>query len=183
MQTWSVIAVTDPALKVPLAQMAQQQKHIEQCPLFLVWLADLSRAGRIGAAESVELGALHYFETFLVAAIDAALAAQNAVVAAEALGLSTVYIGALRNDVRGVAKVLDLPKGTVGVFGLCVGYADPAAPSEIKPRLAQDAILHRERYRVPDEVALRRDYDAKLGAFSRRNERSEEHTSELQSTL
>lgn len=170
MQTWSVIAVTEPASKAALAQMAQQQKHIEQCPLFLVWLADLSRAQRIGAAEAVELEALPYLETFLVAAIDAALAAQNAVVAAESLGLSTVYIGALRNDVRGVAKVLDLPQGTVGVFGLCVGYADPKAPSEIKPRLAQGAILHRERYAVPDEAGLRRDYDAKLGAFSKRNE-------------
>jgi nitroreductase len=170
MQTWSVIAVTDPALKASLARMAQQQKHIEQCPLFLVWLADLSRARRLGAAEAVELDALRYFETFLVAAIDAALAAQNAVVAAESLGLSTVYIGALRNDVRGVAKLLDLPAGSLGVFGLCVGYADPATPSEIKPRLAQGAIVHRERYRVPDEAALRRDYDAKLAAFSQRNE-------------
>jgi nitroreductase len=170
MQTWSVIAVTDPALKASLARMAQQQKHIEQCPLFLVWIADLSRARRLGDAESVELGALRYLETFLVAAIDAALAAQNAVVAAESLGLSTVYIGALRNDVRGVAKLLDLPAGAMGVFGLCVGHADPGAPSEIKPRLAQAAILHRERYKLPDETALRRDYDAKLAAFSKRNE-------------
>ena len=170
MQTWSVIAVTDPAIKAEIAKCSQQQKHIEQCPLFLAWLADLSRAERLGAAEGVKLDALRFFETFLVASIDAALAAQNAVIAAESLGLSTVYIGAMRNDVRRIAELLELPSGTLGVFGLCVGYADPAAPSEIKPRLAQGAILHRERYKVPDEKTLRGDYDAKLAAFSKRNE-------------
>ena len=170
MQTWSVIAVSDPRIKADIAKCSQEQKQIEQCPLFLAWIADLSRAERLGRTEGVKLDALRFFETFLVASIDAALAAQNAVVAAESLGLSTVYIGAMRNDVRRIAEILALPKGTLGVFGLCVGYADPDAPSEIKPRLAQGAILHRERYRVPDEAALRRDYDAKLAAFSKRNE-------------
>jgi nitroreductase len=170
MQSWSVVAVTEPALKAELAELSQRQAHIAQCPLFLVWLADLSRAERVGAAEGKTLEVLPYLETFLVAAIDAALAAQNAVVAAESLGLSTVYIGALRNDVPRVAKLLNLPRGCVGLFGLCVGYADPAAMTEVKPRLAQDAILYRERYQVPDEAALRASYDRSLGAFSKRNE-------------
>lgn len=170
MQTWSVIAVTDAKIKADIAKCSQEQKHIEQCPLFLVWLADLSRAERLGAAEGVKLDALRFFETFLVASIDAALAAQNAVVAAESIGLATVYIGAMRNDVRRVAEILALPAGTLAVFGLCVGYADPKAPSEIKPRLAQGAIVHKERYKVPDEKTLLRDYDAKLAAFSQRNE-------------
>src|SRR5580698_780505 len=43
LQTWSVVAVTDPAKKAALAKIANGQKHIDQCPLFLVWLADLSR--------------------------------------------------------------------------------------------------------------------------------------------
>ena len=43
---------------------------------------------------------LPYLETFVVAAIVAGLAAQNAVIAAESLGLSTVYIAAMRNDPR-----------------------------------------------------------------------------------
>src|SRR5580698_8676436 len=43
LQTWSVVAVTDPVKKAALAKIANGQKHIEQCPLFLVWLADLSR--------------------------------------------------------------------------------------------------------------------------------------------
>jgi nitroreductase len=170
LQTWSVIAVFDPEKKKAIAEIANHQKHIEQCPLFLVFLADLSRLDRIAAAEGIAFEGLPYVETFLVAAIDAGLAAQNAVVAAESLGLSTVYIGAVRNDVERVAKILDLPKGAAGVVGLCVGYADPAGAAEVKPRLAQDAILHFDSYRVPDEKAQRAAYDAKLAAFSRRNE-------------
>ena len=62
----------------------------------------VGRNERIGAVEEgTPLAGMPYLETFLVAAIDAALAAQNAVVAAESLGLSTVYIGALRTTSSG----------------------------------------------------------------------------------
>lgn len=170
LQAWSVVAVTDPARKARLAAVAGGQKHIEQCPLFLVWLADLSRAARLAKAEGRTLEGLPYLETFLVAALDAALAAQNAVVAAESLGLSTVYIGALRNDARAVAAELALPPGAMGVFGLCVGHAETTKLAEVKPRLPQPAILHRERYDSAAEAAHRAGYDSALGAFSARNE-------------
>ena len=171
LQTWSVVTVTDPAVRAKLAKIANNQKHIEECPLFLVWLADLSRLERLGEAEGVTLEGLPYLETFLVAAIDAALAAQNAVVAAEAIGLSTVYIGALRNRPAEVAELLGLPPGVMGVFGLCVGYAKPEAAAEVKPRLPQSLVLHHDRYGVPaaQENAERAAYDATLEAFSERN--------------
>lgn len=167
LQTWSVVAVQDPETRAALAELAGGQKHIRQCPLFLVWLADLSRNARLGEAEGVALEGLPYLESFLVATVDAALAAQNAVVAAESLGLSTVYIGALRNDVQRVAGLLGLPPGAVGVFGLCIGYA--AGPGEVKPRLPQAAVLYRERHAAAGEAAHRAAYDAVLGAFSARN--------------
>ncbi len=59
--------------------------------------------------------------------IDAALAAQNAVVALESLGLGTCYIGAIRNDPETVARELALPEGVFPVFGLTVGFPDPSA--------------------------------------------------------
>lgn len=171
LQTWSVIAVTDPDRKAALAKLANNQKHIEQCPLFLVWLADISRNQRLAEQESVTLETMPYQETFLVACIDAALAAQNATVAAEALGLSTVYIGALRNQPLEVAKVVNLPSGTFGVFGMCVGYATEAAYGEVKPRLPQEVVVHREVYVPPvDEAQRRSAYDALIGGFSVRNE-------------
>lgn len=170
LQTWSVVSVTDPQAKAELAEIANGQKHIEQCPIFLVFLADVSRLERLGRSMGRPLDGVPYLETFLVASIDAAMAAQNAVVAAESLGLSTVYIGALRNDVERVARLLALPPGAVGVFGLCIGYADPKAASEVKPRLSQAAILHHGRYDAGSDDRHRAAYDEKLKAFSRRNE-------------
>jgi nitroreductase len=170
LQTWSAIAVTDPAKKAALAKVASNQKHIEQCPLFLVWVADTSRNRRLGAEEAVTLETMPYQETFLVAAIDAALAAQNATVAAESLGLSCVYIGALRNNPVEVARIVGLPPGAFGVFGMCVGYASVTAANEVKPRLPQDVIVHHDTYDVTGERAHRAAYDALMGAFSARNE-------------
>src|SRR5262245_37654968 len=50
LQTWSVVAVTNPATKAALAEVANNQKHMEECPLLLVFLADLSRLDRLGQA-------------------------------------------------------------------------------------------------------------------------------------
>lgn len=170
LQTWSVIAVTDLDKKAALAKIASNQKHIEQCPLFLVWVADISRNQRLGAEEAVTLETLPYQETFLVAAIDAALAAQNATVAAESLGLSCVYIGALRNNPREVARIVGLPAGAFGVFGMCVGYASATAASEVKPRLPQAVVVHHEVYDASGEQAHRAAYDHLMGAYSARND-------------
>ena len=170
LQTWSVVAVTDPEKKAALAKVAANQKHIEQCPLFLVWVADISRNQRLGAEEGVTLEVMPYQETFLVAAIDAALAAQNATLAAESLGLSSVYIGALRNNPQEVARIIGLPPGAFGVFGMCVGYASAAAANEVKPRLPQDVVLHHDVYDPGEERTHRAAYDALIGAFSARNE-------------
>ena len=169
LQTWSVVAVDDPAVRAELAAIAGNQKHIEQCPIFLVFLADVSRNQRLAAEAGTELAGMPFLESFLVAAIDAALAAQNAVVAAESLGLSTVYIGALRNDVQRVAGLLGLPGGAAPVFGLCVGHALPGREGEVKPRLPQDAVLHRERYDAND-AGHRAAYDPRMADFSARHE-------------
>ncbi|MEJ1976336.1 MAG: nitroreductase family protein [Acetobacteraceae bacterium] len=125
LQLWSVVAVEDPARKARLAAVAAGQKHITQAPLFLVWLADLSRAQRLA---DVPLDGLDYLETFMVGVVDAALAAQNATVAAESLGLGTVYIGALRNNPEAVAAELGLPPRAFAVFGMCVGASGSGLP-------------------------------------------------------
>ncbi len=170
LQTWSVIKVDDPAVRAELAEVANNQKHIMQVPLFLVFLADASRNARMAEQERVELAGQPFMESFVVAAIDAALAAQNAVVAAESLGLSTVYIGAIRNDPERVARVLGLPPQVMGVFGLCVGHARGGAEGEVKPRLPQAVVLHHGTYDSANEQAERAAYDARMEAFTARNE-------------
>ncbi|WP_437882068.1 NADPH-dependent oxidoreductase [Pseudomonas sp. LRF_L74] len=168
LQAWSLIAVQDPQRKARLAALANDQAHIRQAPLFLVWLADFSRAQRIADNQGATLQAPAYLDSLLVGSIDAALAAQNAVVAAENLGLGTVYIGALRNDLQAVIDELQLPPLVFPVFGLCVGYPDPQQPAAIKPRLSQEVVLHRETYRPGEgEAQAIADYESAAAAFSR----------------
>jgi nitroreductase len=167
LQAWSVVAVTDPARKSRLAKIAGSQKHIEQVPLFLVWLADIDRLGEIGTREKVEVEGTAYLELLIVGIVDAALAAQNAVVAVESLGLGAVYVGAIRNDVEAVAAELRLPPRVLPVFGLSIGVPDPAVVTDIKPRLAQAAVLHSETYSKDghDDAVSR--YNATLNDFQR----------------
>lgn len=165
LQTWSVIAITDQARKERFAQLAGGQSHIQQCPLFLVWVADLARLAYIAENRGLPHEGLNYLEMFLMASIDASLAAQNAVIAAESLGLGTVYIGALRNQPEAVAAELHLPKHVFAVFGLCVGYADPEKPAAIKPRLPQEAVLHQEQYSLEIQNEAIEHYDETMTRF------------------
>ena len=169
LQTWSVVAVQDPQRKARLADCAGSQAHIREAPLLMIWLADLSRLDRTAQRIGSPSDANRFMEMFLVAAIDATLAAQNAVLAAEALGLGTSYIGAMRNRPEDVAAELGLPKNVFAVFGLTVGTPDPKRPASIKPRLPQSLILSRETYTAPPQVESQvvGEYDALMQAFQR----------------
>jgi nitroreductase len=166
LQLWSVVEVTEPARRQALFEVAGHQAHILTCPTFLVWVADLHRPTELAEARGIGHTGLDYLEMFLMASIDTALAAQNAVVAAEALGLGVVYIGALRNDPECVARTLELPPRAYAVFGLCVGWADPEAEGAVKPRLPQSVVLHRDRYgSVAEQQPTVADYDARMVEF------------------
>jgi nitroreductase len=165
LQLWSVMQVSDPARRQRLSEVGAGQKYIASAPLFLVWLADLSRAERVGQAQGVTMDGLDFTESFLMGVVDAALAAQNAAVAAESMGLGVVYIGGMRNDPVRVAQELGLPPKVMAVFGMCVGWADPARPASVKPRLPQSAVLHREQYGAPAEADHIASYDAALHRF------------------
>lgn len=167
LQSWSVVAIQDADRKARLSGLAGNQAFIRQAPLFLVWLADLSRNERIGRVSGKTLDGLNYIETLFLAIIDAGLAAQNAVVAAESLGLGTVYVGAIRNNPEGVAAELGLPPKVLPVFGLCVGYPDPAVATRAKPRLPQAAVLHREVYDAGPQQGAAATYDARFREFQR----------------
>lgn len=165
LQLWSVVAITDEAQRRELSELAGGQVHIATAPLILLWVADLARAHLIAEDAGQPVEGLAYLESWTVAAVDAALAAQNAVVAAESLGLGTVYIGALRNKPEEVAAVAGLPQHAAIAFGLVVGWSDESRPASVKPRLSQSAILHEGRYRLDEQRAPIAAYDETARAF------------------
>ena len=165
LQTWSVIAVEDPERKKRLSELAGSQKHIVEAPLFLVWVADLSLLESIAERSNISAENLNCVEYMIMAIVDATLAAQNAFIALESLGLGGVYIGAIRNNTEKVAAELGLPSKAFPVFGLTVGFPDPSIVTEIKPRLPQAAILHREQYSSVAISAAVAEYDQLMRKF------------------
>jgi len=89
------------------------------------------------------------------AAVDAGIAMMNFISAAEAAGLGTCPISAIRNAIDTVSSELELPEGVFPVAGLCVGY--PATAGHVSPRLPLEVTLHTDRY---DETGLRENIDA-----------------------
>lgn len=166
LQPWSVVAVRDPERRRRLASLAARQEFVAQAPLLLVWVADLGRARRLAERNDRKLEAADYLETALIGFIDVALAAQNAVVAAESLGLGTCYVGAIRNNPEHVAAELALPPHAVAAFGLAVGWPDPAEHAGVKPRLPQGAVLHREQYDAERADAHLAAYDERLAGYN-----------------
>lgn len=143
-QAYSVIAVTEPGLKAQLSALSGNQAYIEQCPVFLVWCADLYRLRETTAPYLQTAESFESTENFIVATVDAALAAQNAAIAAESLGMGIVYIGGVRNNIAELSELLGLPERVYPVFGMCLGY--PAGASGLRPRLPLEAVLHRNGY-------------------------------------
>ncbi len=166
LQIWSVVAVADTDRKARLSELSGRQKHILEAPLFLVWLVDFDRLTQLTPLGDPRCEAFDYTETFLLGAIDTALAAQNAVVALESLGLGTVYTGGIRNHPAEVAAELSLPPRVFPLFGLVVGWPDPDRPASVKPRLPQASVLFHEGYSWSEfhRVAAA-SYDPRIRAF------------------
>ena len=163
-QAYSVIHVTDPEARTRISEWAGNQAHVAVSPIFLVWCADLYRLrAAYELHENPKTAYLGTTENWLVASIDVALAAQNAAIAAESMGLGVVYIGGIRNKIAQVAKLLQLPQFTSPLFGMCIGYPDQQ-PGQ-RPRLPQQAVLHENTYRTDELTALIRKYDETMQAY------------------
>ncbi len=151
LQAYSVVAVTEPARREQLSALAANQAFVREAPVCLAWCADLARLDRACRLRGYDQVTEHV-ESFLVAAIDASLAAQNAMLAAESLGLGACYVGALRNHPQEVIDLLRLPRLVFPLFGMALGW--PAKEARTKPRLPLRAVLHWEQYKVDQDEAL-----------------------------
>ncbi|KAL3470872.1 Nitroreductase-like protein [Aspergillus californicus] len=170
LQTWDAIAIQGPAHKSAIATLAGDQEFIRQAPLFLVFCPNLRRSKNLVTqyTPGEHAKALEGMDMFIMSTIDAALAAQNVAMAAEALGLGVCYVGALRNNAQKVCKLLNLPPLTWGVFRMAIGYPDPEdrrSGKQVKPRLPMQEVLHMERWSEAGQEGNIAEYDQALGGF------------------
>ena len=153
-QLYTILDVTDPALKAALAESCDHQPFIARAKLVLIFLADCrkwydafaavdARPRRPGAGD------------LLLACADAVVAAQNAVTAAESLGIGSCYIGDILENCERHRALLDLPEWVVPAAMLVFGYPTPQQRGRRKPdRAAMAHIVHENRYRRMDAAEL-----------------------------
>ena len=137
--------------------------------MFLAWCADLQRLDRVCNLLG-QKQVSNFVENFVLATVDATLAAQTAALAAESLGLGICYIGGIRTHASQVIESLELPKLVFPITGMTLGW--PAVLPPARLRLPTEAVLHWEAYRAADETLLRA-FDAEMtasGSYRRRLE-------------
>lgn len=163
LQAYSIIKVSQGPNRDQLMAYCDDQKYVGNAPVFLVFCADLHRLHQMSDRHNkpYEEG---WTESFIIGTVDAALAGQNAMIAAEALGLGGVYIGGIRNNIEAVTELLKLPEEVYPVFGLCLGHPDQ--DPQIKERLPQSIVVHKETYQSIDthEQVLTA-YDERIKAY------------------
>jgi FMN reductase (NADPH) len=155
LQMYSVVVTTSDDKRSRLMELCGNQNHIRQAPVFLAWCADLSRLERVCQLQGYQHEAGN-MENLMQAVVDAALAMQNAALAAESQGLGFCYIGGIRNHPQEIIELFELPKLVFPVSGMTLGW--PVKAPRIRPRLPLPAILHWESYNANDEDFLRK-YD------------------------
>ncbi|MCG6911228.1 MAG: oxygen-insensitive NADPH nitroreductase [Deltaproteobacteria bacterium] len=163
-QAYTVIQVTDKVVRRRIAELSGPQAWVEQAPVFLVFCADLNRLEKACSLHGKKM-AQGFAEQFVVATVDTALLAQNALIAAESLGLGGVYIGGIRNDPQKVCDLLEITGKAYPVFGMCLGY--PGHNPPVKPRLPVEAVFKIDRYDRDNEDAFLRAFDRVTNTYYR----------------
>ncbi len=143
MQTYSMIVTRDRALRERLYEPHMEQSMVLDAPVLLTFCADFRRM-RHWLRLSDAPDNFDNFMSFMIAAIDATLAAQNVALAAEARGLGICYMGSTLANCDAIGRILALPPGVVPVVGFSLGWPDEdPAPRD---RLPLSGLVHYETY-------------------------------------
>lgn len=167
-QHYSIININDEKLRTEIAALQPKNPHIASASVFFIFIADLYRMKLAAEAYTGDFSAVNDIDTIFTAATDAALAAQNAVVAAESLGYGICFIGGIRAIAKDLVPLLDLPPYTFPLFGLAIGK--PAVEMALKPRLPEDAVVFNNRYQR-DLGSLLAEYEQTMTDFGEARER------------
>ena len=143
MQLYSIIVSRDEANKKALASCHFNQPMVVNAPLVLTFCADFNRFNKWCLLNDAVPG-YDNFLSFVTAAIDALLVAQNATIADESLGLGVCYLGTTTYLTAKIIDILKLPKGVIPVTTLTIGWPDED-PEQVD-RLPLETIVHHECY-------------------------------------
>ena len=162
-QLYTILDITDPELKQQLAESCDHQPFIATAQMVLIFLADCRKwygafqeAGctprRPGAGD------------LLLAVSDANIAAQNAVTAAESLGIGSCYIGDIMENCETHRRMLNLPEYVFPAAMLVFGYPTPQQMEREKPRrVSMEHVVHENGYRSMDGGELRQMFGSRCG--------------------
>ena len=149
-QSYSVIVVRSQEKKDALFELVPQEA-IRQSAAFLLFVGDLNRAEK-GARLHTDIFQPQGVEGLLITSVDAALAGQNALLAAESLGYGGVIIGLVRYKSVELAELFKLPDYTYPVFGIALGV--PNQKHDVKPRLPLENVVFEEEYQEQSTEAI-----------------------------
>lgn len=164
-QQFTVISTANPEIKEQLYQLTGQ-KQVKTSALFLIFCVDFHKLKIAATAKELPVPRIEdSVDGYTVAVIDATLAMQNAVVAAESMGLGTCCIGYTRTaSPHQTAQLFKLPEGVAVVCGLAIGY--PSEQPEMKPKLPMSLVIHTDYYRSDDMSRELMEYDVQVTAYN-----------------
>lgn len=144
---YSIIDVTDQALKDQLAVLCDNQPFIAKASLVLVFIGDFDK---LYNAYKLVLNndeiVTPQVGDMLLACEDAVIAAQNSVVAAESLGIGSCYIGDVLENCDKICELFKLPKFTIPISMLVYGYPTTQQLQRQKPNRFATAEIVFENY-------------------------------------
>jgi len=152
LQQASVCVIDDPVERKEIADLIPAMPWIGTAPVFMIWLGDGRRIRRI-CEDRGKPFANDHLDAFFNPTVDAALAMQTFILAAESVGLGCCPISVVRNHSFRIGEILCLPKWVFPVAGLCVGY--PSQEGFISLRVPPAVTVHVNRYddgRLPDGI-------------------------------
>ncbi len=149
-QLYTILDITDQAIKDRLAITCDNQPFIAKAPMVLIFLADCQKWYDAYEAFSCE-PRLPGVGDLLLAVSDCTIAAQNAVTAAESFGIGSCYIGDIMERCEEHRELLSLPPYVFPAAMLVFGYPTAQQKARKKPERCELAdIVHENAYRRID---------------------------------
>ena len=181
-QLYTILDITSMELKEALVKTCDEQPFIAEAKMVLIFCADCRKWYDAFLAAGCE-PRLPGVGDLLLAVSDANIAAQNAVTAAESLGIGSCYIGDIMENCEAQRTLLHLPEYVFPAAMLVFGYPTEQQRERIKPKRAEmKHIVHENTYRRMDGGELKelfsercdsRPYEDYMKAFCNRKYNSD----------